>query len=129
MRKTFSTKWIYLIERRSFDQKYKFSDKNDIVCAWRDFNSTFCVLSRYPKRPVRIEKSSIFNFEYVKEVLDVKRGEISVTKNKTFLSLFKQSPHKHLHMPKNNNQNSLYEKFVVQLLFSLTFYEKSIFYS
>ena len=27
-----------------------------------------CVLSRYPKRPVRIEKSSIFNFEYVNQV-------------------------------------------------------------
>ena len=68
MRKPFSIKWIYLIERRSFDQKYKFSNKNDMVCAWRDFNSTSCVLSRYPKRPVRVEKSSIFNFEYVNEV-------------------------------------------------------------
>ena len=39
-----------------------------MVCAWRDFNSTSCELSRYPKRLVRIEKSSIFNFEYVNEV-------------------------------------------------------------
>ena len=38
------------------------------VCAWRDFNSTSCVLSRYPKRPVRTEKSSIFNIEYVNKV-------------------------------------------------------------
>ena len=42
----------------------KFSNKNDHVCAWRDFNSTSCVLSR----PVRTDKSSIFNFEYVNEV-------------------------------------------------------------
>ena len=30
-------------------------------------------------------------------------------------------------MPKNNNQNSLYPKFVVQLLFSLTFNENIYF--
>ena len=35
MRKPFSIfKWIYLIERRSFDQKYKFSNKNDMAWAW-----------------------------------------------------------------------------------------------
>ena len=45
----------------------KFSNKNDHVCPWRDFNSTSCVLSRYPKRPVRKDNSSIFNFEYVNE--------------------------------------------------------------
>ena len=32
MCKPFSIKWIYLIERRSFDQNYKFSNKNDMVC-------------------------------------------------------------------------------------------------
>ena len=41
MRKPFSIKWIYLIEKRSFDQKYKFSNKNDMVCAWRNFKIIF----------------------------------------------------------------------------------------
>ena len=39
MRKPFSIKWIYLKEKRSFDQKYKFSNKNDMVCAWRNFKN------------------------------------------------------------------------------------------
>ena len=34
-------KWIYLIERRSFGQKYKFSNKNDMVSAWRNFKNIF----------------------------------------------------------------------------------------
>ena len=37
----FSIKWIYLIERRNFDQKYKFSNKNDMVSAWRNFKNIF----------------------------------------------------------------------------------------
>ena len=41
MRSPFSIKWIYLIERRSFGQKYKFSNKNDMVSAWRNFKNTF----------------------------------------------------------------------------------------
>ena len=41
MRKPFSIKWIYLIEKCSFDQKYKFSNKNDMVCAWRNFKNIF----------------------------------------------------------------------------------------
>ena len=41
MRKPFSIKWIYLIEKRSFDQKYKFSNKNDMACAWRNFKNIF----------------------------------------------------------------------------------------
>ena len=39
----FSIKWIYLIERRIFGQKYKFSNKNDMVRAWRNFKN---ILSR-----------------------------------------------------------------------------------
>ena len=37
----FAIKWIYLIERRNFDQKYKFSSKNDMVSAWRNFQKIF----------------------------------------------------------------------------------------
>jgi hypothetical protein len=36
--------------------------------AWREFHFTSPVLSTYPKGPSRAEKSSIFNFGYVKEV-------------------------------------------------------------
>ena len=50
---------IYFIKVRLFPLKYKFS--NNIVCAWRE-------LPTYLKGPVRTEKSSIFNFEYVNEV-------------------------------------------------------------
>ena len=41
MRSPFSIKWIYLIEWRSFGQKYKFSNKNDMVSAWRNFQNIF----------------------------------------------------------------------------------------
>ena len=37
----FPIKWIYLIERSCFVQKYKFSNKNDMVCAWRNFKNIF----------------------------------------------------------------------------------------
>ena len=33
--------WIYLIERRIFGQKYKFSNKNDMVSTWRNFKNIF----------------------------------------------------------------------------------------
>ena len=35
--KPFSIKWINLIESKNFDQKYKFGNKNDMVCSWRNF--------------------------------------------------------------------------------------------
>ena len=41
IRKPFSIKWIYLIEKRWFEQKYKFSSKNDMVCTWRNFKNIF----------------------------------------------------------------------------------------
>ena len=41
MRSPFSIKWIYLIEKRSFGQKHKFSNKNDMVIAWRNFENIF----------------------------------------------------------------------------------------
>ena len=47
---------------------YKVSSTNELVCAWRDFNSTSCLLSTYCKGPDRTEKSSTFNFEHVNEV-------------------------------------------------------------
>ena len=41
MRSPCSITWIYLIERGSFGQKYKFSNKNDMVSAWRNFKNIF----------------------------------------------------------------------------------------
>ena len=41
MRSPFSIKLIYLIERRSFGQKYKFGNKNDMVSAWSNFKDIF----------------------------------------------------------------------------------------
>ena len=41
MRSPFSIKLIYLIERRSFGQKYIFSNKNDMLSAWRNFKNIF----------------------------------------------------------------------------------------
>ena len=38
-RQPFSITIIYLIERRSFDQKYKFGIKNDMVSAWRNLKN------------------------------------------------------------------------------------------
>ena len=30
-------KHTYILERRGFDQKYKFRNRNDMVCGWRNF--------------------------------------------------------------------------------------------
>ena len=63
----FSTEFVLL------DLNPPFYEVNQEVwkrsCAWRNFKNIFCVLSTYPKKPFRTEKSSIFNFRYVKEVL------------------------------------------------------------
>ena len=37
----FSIRIFFLIDRRSFDQKYKFSKKDDMVRAWRNFKNIF----------------------------------------------------------------------------------------
>ena len=66
---------MHLLHRKA--QSYKFSNKNDLFCAWRDFSKTFCGISTYHKWIFKLQISSIFNFEYVNEVwingvLDVK---------------------------------------------------------
>ena len=63
----FSIKWIYLIER-SLDQKYKFSNKNDMVCcAWRNFQKYSCGISTYDKWNFKPQISSIFHFDWVSD--------------------------------------------------------------
>ena len=61
MRQPFSIKWIYLIERRSFDQTYKFSNKNDIVCEWRKKNP--CGISTYDKWNFKPQILYIFHLD------------------------------------------------------------------
>ena len=62
----FSTEFVLL------DLNPHFYEVNQEVwkrpCAWRNFKNIFCVLSTPPKKPFRTEKTSIFNFRYVKEV-------------------------------------------------------------
>ena len=67
MRKPFPIKWIYLIERRSFDQKYKFSNKNDMVCAWKNFQKGSCGISTYDKWNFKQQISSIFHFDRISD--------------------------------------------------------------
>ena len=50
-----------LLHRKA--QSYKFSNKNDLFCAWRDFNKTFCGISTYHKWMFKLQISSIFNFD------------------------------------------------------------------
>ena len=63
----FSIKWIYLIEKRSFDQNYIFSNKNDMVCAMRNFRKKSCGISTYDKWNFKPHISSIFHFDWVSE--------------------------------------------------------------
>ena len=50
-------------------QSYKFSNKNDHFCAWRDFNKTFCGISAYHKWMFKLQISSIFNFDQAHQSL------------------------------------------------------------
>ena len=53
---------IFLKDGRNFDQKYKFSNKNDMMSAWRNFN--FFLTTFNPHFQARNSKiSSIFHFD------------------------------------------------------------------
>ena len=43
--KPFLEIFSYFIERGIFASNCKFNNKNDLLCAWRDFNKTFCDIS------------------------------------------------------------------------------------
>ena len=58
-------------------QSYKFSNKNDHFCAWRDFKKKFCGACRYDKWKFKPKISPIFNFDrahqsWISGILDVK---------------------------------------------------------
>ena len=61
----FSIKWIYLIERRNFDQKNKFSNKNDMVCAWSNFRKKSYGIFIYDKWNFKLQILSIVHFDRV----------------------------------------------------------------
>ena len=87
--KPFSEIIFYFIERRFLSQNCKFSNKNDLLCAWMDFNNFFCdvckTVSTYNKWDFKLQISSI-NFEYVNEVWI--SGVLGVTDSKTFTYWF-----------------------------------------
>ena len=83
---------FYFIERGIFASNCKFSNKNDLLCAWRDFNKTFCGISTYHKWMFKLQISSIFNFDqahqsWISGLLGVKRLWLKkyFFRNKTFL--------------------------------------------
>ena len=47
--KPFLEDLFFFIERGIFESNCKFSNKNDLLCARRDFNKTFCGISTYHK--------------------------------------------------------------------------------
>ena len=58
---------IYLLPHREedFALNSKFSNKNDLLCAWRDFNKDFCDTYRYHKLKPQI--SPLFHFDRVND--------------------------------------------------------------
>jgi hypothetical protein len=61
MRKPFSSNSFYFIGMRSFVQNDKFSNKNDLPCAWRDFKK----ILTYGKWNFKPKISPIFHFDCV----------------------------------------------------------------
>ena len=68
MRQPFSIKWIHPTERSNFDQKYKLSNKNDMVSAWRNYKNIF-------SRPLF---TIIFGPEMLKDVFSKSSGKLIV---------------------------------------------------
>ena len=64
MLKAFFGKSFLLHRKGDFCIKCKFSNKNQILCAWSDFNKTFCGISTYHKWMFEQQISSIFNFDW-----------------------------------------------------------------
>ena len=67
IRNAFLGKFVLFIKRGIYASNCKFSNKNDLLYAWRDFHKTFCVTSSYPKWMFSLQISSIFNFYWTHE--------------------------------------------------------------
>ena len=87
---------FYFIERSMFASNCKVSNKNDLLCARRDFNKTFSGRSKYNhKWTFKLQISSIFHFDRVSDgwmaqVLEVKGS-------KYFLNLLQPIKWKYLY--------------------------------
>jgi hypothetical protein len=64
-RKPFSSNSFYCIERRPFLQNHKFSNKNYLLCAWRDFKKEILWYMYFSKWNFKLKISSIFHFDRV----------------------------------------------------------------
>ena len=54
--KPFLENLFYFIARGIFASNCKFSNKNDLLCAWRDFNKTFCGISTLGVSPSLVSR-------------------------------------------------------------------------
>ena len=63
MPKAFFGKSFLLPRNVDFYTNCKFSNKNYLLCAWRDFYKTFCGISTYHKWMFKLQISSIFKFD------------------------------------------------------------------
>ena len=67
MCKAFMEILFYFIVRRIFALNSKFRNKNDLLCARRDFNEKNCGVSTYYKGMFKPQISSIFHFDWVSD--------------------------------------------------------------
>ena len=101
-----------LLHRKA--QSYKFSNKNGLFCAWRDFNKTFCAISTYHKWMFKLQISSMFNFDrahqsWISGVLGVKHWHGKTNYFQTWVSfLILQKLKKHLVIWVTNLKNFQY---------------------
>ena len=57
--------FFYFIEVKNFVQSYKFINKNDLICAWKDFTKKNFVV--YDNRNFKPKISPIFHFKQVND--------------------------------------------------------------
>ena len=67
MCKAFVEILFYFIERRIFAKNSKCCNKNDLLCARRDFNEKNCCVSTYYKGMFKPQISSLFHFDWVSD--------------------------------------------------------------
>ena len=76
MWKPFSSNSFYFIERKSFTENHKFSNKNNYLPAWRKIENILFAICTWPNSPVRAKILSRFQFKgkndvWISQVRDV----------------------------------------------------------
>ena len=66
--KTCRKPFSYIKKGQMLAQNYKFSNKNSLLCSWRDFKKNLCGICTYDKRNFKPKISPIFHFYRVTEV-------------------------------------------------------------